>query len=69
MVTAKQIKQTRDRMGESHGEFAKRFGISRPALINWEKGNLPKYPPTVEHIERVLADMAFEFARRQRGDS
>ncbi len=65
MVTAKLIRQARDKMGESPGEFAKRFGISRPALINWEKGNLPKYPPTVEHIERVLANMAFEFARRK----
>jgi DNA-binding transcriptional regulator YiaG len=65
MVTANQIKAARKKMQEKPGVFAKRFGVSRPTIIHWENGHPPTYPPTVRHVQQVLADMGFEFARRQ----
>jgi DNA-binding transcriptional regulator YiaG len=68
MVTAKQIRITRERMGETRGKFAKRFGVSRPTLYNWEDDNIgpPKIWYAQQHIEKVLASAGIEFGKRQR---
>jgi DNA-binding XRE family transcriptional regulator len=66
MITAKQIRQTRLRLNETPGVFAKHFGVARTTILHWENGNPPKFGPTVQHVERVLAELAFAFAKHQR---
>ena len=67
MVTAKQIRTTRERMGETHKQFARRFGVARTTIYNWE--NEKRGPPQTSYAQQFitekLAGMAFEFARRK----
>ena len=65
-VTANLIKLTRKRLGESHRKFAKRFGVTRTTILNWEHGRLPEYEPTLAHIERVIGELGWVYAERQR---
>jgi DNA-binding transcriptional regulator YiaG len=65
MVTAKQIRITRERMGESHGKFAKRFGVARTTILNWEKRGPPRTSYAQHFITEKLAGMAYEFAGRK----
>ena len=66
MITAKQIKAAREKLRESHADFAKRFGVARTTIIHWENGNPPKFGPTVSHVEKVLAELGWVYAERQR---
>lgn len=65
MITANQIKAARAKMKEKPGVFAKRFGVARTTILHWENGNPPTWPPTVAHVQRILADMGYEFKRKQ----
>jgi DNA-binding XRE family transcriptional regulator len=62
MLTATKIKRAREKLRESHGDFAKRFGVARTTIIHWEGGNPPKFGPTARHVERVLEDLAQQAA-------
>lgn len=68
MVTAKQIRLAREKLQESHGTFAKRFGVSRPTIYNWE--NDKRGPPQTSYaqhfITEKLAGMAFEYAHMKK---
>jgi DNA-binding transcriptional regulator YiaG len=66
MVTAKQIRITRERLGESHGKFAKRFGVARTTILNWEKSGPPRTSYAQHFITEKLATMGFEYAKRSR---
>ena len=68
MVTAKQIYTTRKKLGETPGKFAKRFGVARTTIINWENESRgpPKTSYAQHYITEKLAGMGFEFAHRQR---
>jgi DNA-binding transcriptional regulator YiaG len=66
MVTAKQIRITRERMGESQGKFAERFKVARTTIINWERRGPPKTSYAQQFVSEKLAAMAFEFAKRSR---
>jgi DNA-binding XRE family transcriptional regulator len=37
-ITAKDVKYIREKLGETQDEFAKRIGISRASVVNYEKG-------------------------------
>jgi DNA-binding XRE family transcriptional regulator len=69
MVTAKQIRLTREKLQENRGTFAKRFGVSRPTIYNWE--NEKRGPPQTSYaqhfITEKLAGMGFEYAQKKRG--
>jgi transcriptional regulator with XRE-family HTH domain len=69
MVTARQIRITRKRLGENRRQFAARLGVSRPTIYNWENDEIG--PPQTSYAQKFLtdklADMGFEFAKRQRG--
>ncbi len=53
-MTADEIKATRERLGDTHAEFAQRFGVARTTIIKWEKDGLPTQGPGRYHIDRVL---------------
>lgn len=53
-------------MAETQDVFARRFGVDRSTYTDWENHGPPKKGSAPKLIERVLADMAFEFAHRQR---
>ena len=53
-------------MAETQDVFARRFGVDRTTYTDWEKHGPPKRGAAPALIERVLADMAFEYAQRQR---
>jgi DNA-binding XRE family transcriptional regulator len=65
MISAEQIKKAREKLGERHGQFAKRFGVARTTIIHWENGNPPTFEPTVRHVEAVLAELGFVYAKRK----
>jgi DNA-binding XRE family transcriptional regulator len=67
MITARQIRVTRKRLKETHGKFAKRFGVSRPTIYNWENDKIgpPKTSYAQHFITEKLAAMSFEFAKRE----
>lgn len=64
MITAAQIKRARKLADKSPTDFAKLLGVSRPTLFNWENGRLPKFGPTIAHVEQVLADLSVDRSRR-----
>lgn len=64
MIKAADLKRARERAGESQEEFAKRFGVGRTTLLNWETRGPPKIGPGRAHITRVLADLAVERANQ-----
>ena len=51
------VKALRTQLGESHGDFAKRFGVARPTIIHWETKGPPVIGPGRHHIERILAEL------------
>jgi transcriptional regulator with XRE-family HTH domain len=51
------LRSLRERLNESQGTFALRFGTGRTTILRWEAGGFPTYPPLVDHIERVCADI------------
>ena len=59
-ITNADLKRHRDRLRETQDEFAKRFGVARTTLLHWEAAGIPKFGPTRQHIERVLAGLAVE---------
>lgn len=57
MVTGEEIKAAREQLGESQVKFARRIGIARPTLHNWENGHLPQEGPSQALAQRVLAEL------------
>jgi DNA-binding transcriptional regulator YiaG len=57
MITATDLRRFRVRCGETQAQFAKRFGVSRTTLLNWETRGPPASGPALPLIERVLAEL------------
>jgi DNA-binding transcriptional regulator YiaG len=58
MISGDDIKATRERLGESQAEFAKRFGVDQSALSRWETQGVPVRGPAEAIVERVLTELA-----------
>jgi len=56
-MTGADIKAARDRLRETQEEFAKRFGVARTTLLNWEAEGPPTKGPARHHIERVMSEL------------
>lgn len=56
-MTGAELRAVRERVGESKETFAKRFGVSRPTIINWERKGPPADGPARALIERVLLEL------------
>jgi transcriptional regulator with XRE-family HTH domain len=54
---AVRVKALRERLGETHGDFAKRFGVARPTIIHWETKGPPVIGPGRHHIERIMGEI------------
>lgn len=39
LISAKEVKYIREKLGETQAQFAKRIGISRVSIVNYEKGS------------------------------
>ena len=59
-ATSDELRQARQRLNETHEQFAKRFGIDRSTYTGWERGRLPKDGTAPLLIERVLAELSSE---------
>ena len=57
MVTAKQIRRTREALGESQATFGRRFGVDQGTVSRWESGERLDRRIVCIAIERVLADL------------
>jgi DNA-binding XRE family transcriptional regulator len=44
-MTGAEIKALRERLGETQVEFARRFGVTRQAIFNWEQRGTPTKAP------------------------
>jgi DNA-binding transcriptional regulator YiaG len=52
------LKEFRDGLGETQGQFAARIGIRQSTLSRWEAGRLPKKGAAQLLLTRVLDDIA-----------
>jgi len=57
MITCKDVKRARERLGESQAEFAKRFEVNQSAVSRWETVRISSKGPTLALIKRVLAEL------------
>lgn len=57
MVTAALIRAARERLRETQGQFAERFGVDQSTVHRWETDGPPVRGPGRKAIERVLADI------------
>ena len=63
MITAKDIKRHRLRIGESQIEFAKRLKVNQSTLSRWESGDLEIEGIAEIALEYVLAELAEQSSR------
>ena len=61
---AVRLRRARERLGETQGTFAKRFGVARTTLLNWEQGNIPPDGSQQLLINYVLAELAVAHSRQ-----
>lgn len=47
----------RQRLGESQGQFAKRFGVHQTTVLDWEYDGVPKRGTTAAYVESILATL------------
>jgi DNA-binding transcriptional regulator YiaG len=59
MVTAKQIRDARERLKESQIEFGRRFGVDQSTIHRWETNGPPKRGSAKLMIEQFLARDSF----------
>ena len=57
MVTADTIKQSRQRVGESQADFAKRFGVDQSTIHRWETQGPPRNGTASLIIKRVISEL------------
>lgn len=57
MTSGKSIKATRDRVGESQADFARRFGVDQATLSRWETLGIPARGSARLMVEKVLREL------------
>lgn len=57
MLDGQQIKEVRERVGESQETFGRRLGVDQSTVHRWETDGLPTRGPARVAVERVLADL------------
>jgi DNA-binding transcriptional regulator YiaG len=62
MITGKDIKRHRDRLGESQIEFARRLSVNQATISRWEKGD-PIEGIALLAVEYVLAELNRQMMR------
>jgi DNA-binding transcriptional regulator YiaG len=62
MITGKDIKRHRDRLGESQTEFARRLSVNQATISRWEKGD-PIEGIALLAVEYVLAELSRQAVR------
>lgn len=67
MITGKDIKRHRDRLGETQTEFARRFNVNQSTVARWENGDLDIVGIAEVAVEYVLAELARQAARESVG--
>lgn len=53
-ITARQIKQARQRLGESQSEFATRFAVNQATAHRWETDGPPENGPAMILLRQLL---------------
>jgi DNA-binding transcriptional regulator YiaG len=66
MITAKQIKLARTKLGETQVKFAQRLGVDQSTVHRWETAGPPSTSYAQQFLTEKLAGMAYEFAARPR---
>jgi DNA-binding transcriptional regulator YiaG len=66
MITAKQIKLARTKLGETQVKFAQRLGVDQSTVHRWETAGPPSTSYAQQFLTKKLAGMAFEYAGKQR---
>lgn len=62
MVSGTNIKATRDRVGESQADFARRLGVDQATLSRWETVGIPDRGSAKLLVEKVLKELDAEGA-------
>ena len=57
MLTPAILRSTRERLGETQAQFARRFGVDQTTIHRWESDGLPERGPARMALERVIAEV------------
>jgi DNA-binding transcriptional regulator YiaG len=57
MITGDDVRAARERVQETQGEFARRFGVDQSAVSRWEVFGIPSRGTTAAFVELVLAQI------------
>jgi DNA-binding transcriptional regulator YiaG len=57
MAKDKQIKRTRERLGESQTVFAARFGVDQGTISRWETRGIPETGAARLAVARLLSEI------------
>lgn len=62
MITAKEIKAARDRLGFSQEQFARRLGVDQGTISRWETEGPSARPMVQRFLTQALVDLCGEAA-------
>ena len=63
MISGKDIRKHRDRLGETQTQFARRFNVNQSTVARWESGDLDIAGIAEVAVEYVLAELSRQAAR------
>ena len=53
-MTGEELRKLRIFLDETYAEFAKRFGVTRQTIYQWEQRGTPSHGAARMHVDRVL---------------